>query len=85
MSQCFRTFIKLLQSLLELCNIKMSVAECFLKLSGINWDKSLQELVNKVSYFCFFEPCVIQLHLWSVVNPLTMGLNAGCALKNLGM
>lgn len=39
-----RTFIKLLESLLELCNIKMSVAECFLKLSGINWDKSLQEL-----------------------------------------
>ena len=47
-------FIKLLEGLLKLCNIKMSVAECFFKLSDVDWDKSLQELVNKESYFCFF-------------------------------
>lgn len=53
-SHCFRTFIKLLQDLLKLCNIKMSIAQCFCKLSDVDWDKGLQELVNKESYFCFF-------------------------------
>ena len=47
MSHCFRTFIKLLEGLLKLCNIKMSIAECFFKLSDVDWDKGLQELVNK--------------------------------------
>ena len=53
-SHCFRSFIKLLEDLLKLCNIKMSIAQCFCKLSDVDWDKSLQELVNKESNFFFF-------------------------------
>jgi len=53
-SHCFRTLMKLLEDLVTLCNIKMSTAKFFFKLSDVDWDKSLQELVNKESYFCFF-------------------------------
>ena len=53
-SHRYRTFIKLLEDLLQLCNIKMTIAKCFLKLSDVDWDKVLRELVNKESYFYFF-------------------------------
>ncbi|XP_033608874.1 uncharacterized protein LOC111868262 isoform X2 [Cryptotermes secundus] len=38
-----RTFINLLEDLLELCNIKMSVAN-FCKLSDVKWDQRLKEM-----------------------------------------
>ena len=64
MPHCFRTFIKLLEGLLELCSIKMSITKCFFSLSDINWNKDLQELVSKVSYFCFFDLCIIHSEVW---------------------
>jgi len=54
LSHCFRTFIKLLEDLLQLSNIKINIAKYFFKLSDVDWDKSLRELVNKESYFYFF-------------------------------
>jgi len=81
LSHCFRTFIKLLEDLLQLSNIKINIAKYFFKLSDVDWDKSLRELVNKESYFYFF----LNLYnsLWSVVDPFTLKLNAVCATKNL--
>jgi hypothetical protein len=39
-----RTFIKLLEDLLQLSNIKINIAKYFFKLSDVDWDKSLREL-----------------------------------------
>jgi hypothetical protein len=63
MFHCFRTFIKLLEGLLQLCNTKVSIAECFFKLSDVNWDKGLQEQVNKV-VSTLFELSIIHFELW---------------------
>jgi len=82
-SHCFRTFIKLLEDLLQLCNNKMTIAKCLFKLSDVDWDKCLGELVNKESYFYLFFFLTLYNSLCSVANPFTLNLNAGCALKNL--
>lgn len=51
---CFRTFLNLLEGLLELCNIKVNIANCFNKLPYIKWEESLQQMVKQLVYFCFY-------------------------------
>ncbi|KDR12663.1 uncharacterized protein LOC110836049 [Zootermopsis nevadensis] len=39
-----RTFINLVKGLQELCNFKVSIIDCFCKLSDVKWDENLQEM-----------------------------------------